>query len=123
MDDRLYIQIYRFVEAEELRCVYLPPHPDTDCFPYTCEDCGVQPLHLRTVPSDDKRVTFLDLLPPETKVDIYKFVTDPSHKLHRAPCKVCTWNALFSTTCILHTRCPVFINRESLSILAQHGIH
>lgn len=70
---------------------------------------------LPVVPSDDKRVTYLDSLSPDLKEEIMRYIKHHGYTAFTVPfsCGVCPRNALYPTRVILHTRCTVYLIRYS----------
>lgn len=90
--------------------------------PIYCETKKKRPLPMRSVDLAPQPPTYLDTLPEELRLKLYLFSTGTirvPNPFYRpvsggfsvqstvTPCKICIWNALYSSKSILHTTCPV----------------
>lgn len=105
-----------------------------ECYPTTIENqldprlYSNLPQPMRTMELAPQPPTLLDRLQQELKLKVYMYATsslivpNPSHSPgdvsvneRLKPCKLCIWNALYSSKVILHTRCPTLFRHTSVS--------
>lgn len=83
----------------------------------------VEPQPLQSISVVPTSSTFLDRLPEALRLQLYMYATSslyvpnpcygifslygPRVPITVQPCKVCLWNALYPTQCILHTQCTM----------------